>query len=415
MAVGEGRGQSTVVGFVLLLGILTLAITVHQTTVVPDQNAAVELRHHESVVRDFQSLRRGVFDAGRHGGTSPVAVDLGTRYPPRLIALNPPPASGSLHTTAGGEIRVRVDGQRFDLSALCGYGSDPVTTRSLVYDPSYNALPAMPSVVYGNTVVAQVNEDGVVETETGQALVDNRTVTFAPLAGRVEQSGIETASISLKGGPANSTQVAADSAVRLSIPSRLPASTWRDLLADEPAVTQVTEGGPNRIAVTLGAGNYSLACYAVGLDDAPPSGMAAVGMPDVTDGGTGGTGGSGSTGNETPTQPTEASIANLTITDKSTRRIAKFDLGYRIEDFGDGRVEITFAHPTRRSATETYTRQSAEGTVKYRGGLFSAQNESGEPATYTITVEVYDADGTLVDSVSFEERADGDGGPKDVV
>ncbi|RLM56909.1 hypothetical protein DVK07_20565, partial [Halorubrum sp. Atlit-26R] len=103
----DRRGQSVVVGTVILFGFLILALGVYQVQVVPTDNANVEFQHSQQVEDDFGDLRNDVLRAGATGSTGSTQIQLGTRYPARTFFINPPPVSGSLETEATGEIRVR--------------------------------------------------------------------------------------------------------------------------------------------------------------------------------------------------------------------------------------------------------------------------------------------------------------------
>ncbi|MFC7230797.1 hypothetical protein ACFQMM_04155 [Saliphagus sp. GCM10025308] len=85
--------MSTVIGAVLMLGILVSALALYQVNVVPDENRAVEYEHQQAVQGQLLDVRNGLVNApDRRVGS--YSVSLGTTYPPRSFTVNPPPRRG---------------------------------------------------------------------------------------------------------------------------------------------------------------------------------------------------------------------------------------------------------------------------------------------------------------------------------
>jgi hypothetical protein len=115
-------------------------------------------------------LRNDLRAAVGSANTRSASVALGRTYPARVLALNPPPPSGTLETTGNGA--VEVNGLSKNAIQLC---ADPSTTdeaesRSLVYRPAYNEDGTADSVTYENTVVVRSFPDG--ERYGTQSLVE---------------------------------------------------------------------------------------------------------------------------------------------------------------------------------------------------------------------------------------------------
>ena len=97
----DRRGQSVVVGTVILFGFLILALASYQAFAVPAQNNAAEFEHSQDVQSDMQDLRASLLDvrdARENPYQRPVRVGIGFRYDSRLFAVNPPPPEGALTT-----------------------------------------------------------------------------------------------------------------------------------------------------------------------------------------------------------------------------------------------------------------------------------------------------------------------------
>ncbi|WP_353634266.1 Ig-like domain-containing protein [Halobacterium sp. NMX12-1] len=123
--------------------------------------------------------------------------------------------------------------------------------------------------------------------------------------------------------------------------------------------------------------------------------------PEANGGGGGGGGGA-----------TEPTLESSSVTDRSDTggsnndRQARFDVSYSVSDPDDrfDRVEVEFSSP---QDTETLTSTSLADTLTYVGPPGSASNQAGD---YTISVDVYDVDGNVVDSTVYTETPDGQQG-----
>jgi hypothetical protein len=94
-------------------------------------------------------LRNALLTAKSAGRVTFTEVTLGTRYPNRILAVNPPPAAGTLRTGEMRPITVTSDGTP---SEICPSGGT-IQSRTLRYTPNYNAYQGAPDVVYENTVL----------------------------------------------------------------------------------------------------------------------------------------------------------------------------------------------------------------------------------------------------------------------
>ncbi|MFC7076431.1 hypothetical protein [Haloarcula halophila] len=239
---GEERAQSVQVGAVLLFGILIIAFSTYQAFVVPDQNREVEFNHNQEVQQQLQDLRNSIVSVPGTSSTEAVSVQLGTRYPSRLLALNPGPSSGTLRTdgTETDDINVTIDnasatGETGDYWT----GTQPrrYNTGTVVYSPNYNLYDA-PDTFYENSVAFNQFRTGNI-TLSEQTVVNGRSISLVALNGTLSRSSSGSTTVDVR--PVSHSErtitVTNDSAttnVSVSFLTRIPESTWEtELLAAE--------------------------------------------------------------------------------------------------------------------------------------------------------------------------------------
>ena len=154
---GDSRGQSIQIGAILIFGILIVFFSTYQAFVVPQQNAEVESEHQQVIDRQMQELRNAIVSLpGAESGRS-VALTLGTTYPARIIALNPPPPSGTVRTVGTGD-------ESINLTLANANATDDETrdfwdenrsynTGAIAYAPNYHEYENPPAIIYENTVL----------------------------------------------------------------------------------------------------------------------------------------------------------------------------------------------------------------------------------------------------------------------
>lgn len=271
----DTRAVTVQIGAVLLLGILVIGLTTYQATIVPADNRAAEFEHSQNVLDEMQTLKSNYENSVATGDDSTSTVTLGTRYPRRLIAINPPPASGTLSTTAAGTI----SSDQLDIDALSEQNG---TTRRLQYEPRYFEYQSPPTITYDGIVLYSTFDDEYI-IESEQSLISGEQLTLAPLEGNISKTGIGRVGVRFRAGVRESTEQTVADEMRLTIPSEIPNETWETnskLLADE----LVEEGGQvdrvennetaNGVDIYLTNGTYQLQYRTVGATDVPSSGPA---------------------------------------------------------------------------------------------------------------------------------------------
>ncbi|ELZ43999.1 hypothetical protein C464_14220 [Halorubrum coriense DSM 10284] len=272
----DRRGQSVVVGTVILFGFLILALGIYQVQVVPTENANVEFEHSQTVEDDFSDLRNDILRASSTGSTGSTQVRLGTRYPARTFFVNPPPVSGSLSTEATGAIRIRnatVGGGAHPNAAAFWDTNRTFETRSLRYDARYNEFRDAPELVSEHSVVAAEFDDAVL-LRTGQTVVSDDRIALTALTGSVSESGVTPRSVDPRAVSASDTTVPLDPSggnVTLELPTAVEnasalAARWNRALPATATATPNATGDALRITLDNGSDPYRLALSEVSLD-----------------------------------------------------------------------------------------------------------------------------------------------------
>jgi hypothetical protein len=226
----------------------------------------VEFNHFQDIQDDFTEFRSTLINSDDATDDRSVTFRLGTQYPARLIALNPPPVSGQLQTTQ--EEDVTVDGEILDdnIDSICGIENP--TTRSLTYTPNYNEFRSPQAITYENTFVVREFSDGTVygEQQLFEEKPGNDQINLLLLNESVSLSGQGTRSFEIS--PSNQRTVEVRNPT-ITIPSEFDESEWRnEILADVPdgkldsdGGNAITGTGDGRFEITIRFdGDYNVSC-----------------------------------------------------------------------------------------------------------------------------------------------------------
>lgn len=268
----------------MLFATLVILMSLYQATVVPGENREVEFDDYQDATGDVSELRNAMLATAAGGGQSGVTVRTGSQYPARALFVNPPPATGQLHTTDAANVtlwNVTAADDAGNVDAYLDSEGDRLnySTRRLVFDPAYNEFQgAAPVVVSGGLVYRDYDEPVPV---AGQTLVRGNRLTLVTLAGNLSAGGYRTP-VTAEALSAHTRTVTVESRdgdpFNVTVPTTLDAATWRDsLLADQldpPGgqeypdryVRDVRSAGPNAVNVTLeGDATYELRVARVGV------------------------------------------------------------------------------------------------------------------------------------------------------
>lgn len=262
----DTRGQPVQVGVIILFGFLVIAFATFQAVIVPQQNGEVEFQHSQRVQTDVVDVRNSVLTGVSTGSSPFVEVELGTQYPPRVLAVNPGQPSGSLRTTALRQMTIE-DQTGTDVSGTVCPGS--AKSRSLVYSATYNVYTSSPTMYVDNTVAYKFDQ-GTPLSLSDQRLLSGSTVNLVPLRGEYQSSGSGTTSVGPVPGFTITTTLTDPT---ITVPTRLSESAWNDLLAAELDSGESATVDESAGTLTLELqGEYDVRCSPVGVNGAPPSG-----------------------------------------------------------------------------------------------------------------------------------------------
>ena len=274
----DKRGQSIQIGAVLLFASLIILFSVYQAFVVPNQNRKVEFNHNQRVQGDMVELRNAVMSSKATGDEEFVAVELGTEFPPRLIALNPPPPTGSLSTTGSRPIRIEERGTGTDITTDVCPGNT-VETRFLEYTPNYAVYQNAGTIRYENSILySDFGDETTALTE--QNLVQGDRVQLVPVNRSFNRGGSQTASLDLKPGLVDTSR---REDINVTVPTELSEDQWEEALEDtvDPDNVHVEPGAAGRNLTVELTGEFTIDCGPVGVGQAPTSGARATTQNDI--------------------------------------------------------------------------------------------------------------------------------------
>jgi len=276
------RAVSEVIGAIVLFGFLTIAFTLYQGVVVPNQQAAIEFEHNEQVHGHFLELRNAIKATGMDGPERSVSIRLGAPAPTRVLAINPGTGAGSLNTEGLGTITVRnlsaTDSETGDYIGDTNTTLGPFETAAIVYRPAYTFYEQAPVTRYEHGLAYNQFPNGAESPLAGQVVINGRNVRLIALAGNVSaaRSGSVTVdTVALSSASRAISVTDSGGAVTIRLPSRLSAATWTELLSDEydpngtrsdQFVSAIRSPGPDEVAIVLEPGvTYDLELAKVGL------------------------------------------------------------------------------------------------------------------------------------------------------
>lgn len=237
----DDRAQSQVLGAALIFGFLVLLLGIYQVFGVPQQNEEVEFKHNQEVQGELQDLR-GDIQAASVGVDGSESIKLGTQYPTRFIALNPPAPAGSLRTDG-------TDNPAVGITIENAEATDPETadfwdgtpqdfeTGSIRYSPAYTRYDAAPDTAIENSVIYNDFDDGTVLAGSGQQLVDGRQISLVALDGDLSTTRSGTLTVDTEPISASTTSIGVANqggTLTVTIATKLSGETWVDeLLRDQ--------------------------------------------------------------------------------------------------------------------------------------------------------------------------------------
>lgn len=216
--ISDRRGVSVVLGFILMFGILILALTTYQAQIVPQENAATEFQHFEDVRDEMVVLRNSISTAGQQDISEFDDITLGTHYQTRVFTINPPSPSGTLQTSDAYNITIKNETTQTNVS-----------TRFLEYNPGYFEID-VGSIWYEHSVLYLDERDrgnGISIIEDQNILKDG-TVRIVALQNQYREDGTNRITLELypQESLSNGSGTFPTGDLTVTIPTRLDSGAY---------------------------------------------------------------------------------------------------------------------------------------------------------------------------------------------
>ena len=383
----DTRAVSSLIGFILLFGILVTAFVGYQAQVVPQQNAETEFEHFQENQDELIDLRSAILTAGSSDRPQFPTVQLGTNYRTRVLALNGPPPAGLLQTSPSYPINIS--------NSSNGTDNVVVETRFIEYQPGYYEID-VGSTWYENSVLYLDETEsgrGRVIVEDQSLVTDGDTLRITALQNDFQRSG--TNRISLELYPTtiegNISDLPEDQNLTVELPTRLGPDYWSGQFNNSTPVSyggfnESEFEGANELILTVDSVD-NLELNTVGIREEPTE-SPAKNIPTQTGGG-GDTGGGGSS--DSPTFSTLS--AEVTDYNNGQDAIRQVTVGGDVENVdSDGFIRIEFTGDVGDiTAPNPSERQIMENSFDER---FTTGSGKDGPSELGVTVELLDNSGS---------------------
>ncbi|MFB6166074.1 MAG: Ig-like domain-containing protein [Haloarculaceae archaeon] len=386
----DERAQAIQIGAIMLFGVLIISFASYQAFVVPNQNRQVEFKHNQQVQQQMQDLRNAIVSIPGGGSGKSVSIDLGTRYPSRMVALNPPPASGTLRTvgTSNQSFNLTIRNATTDgeIGDFWNGSTHTYNTGALVYQPNYNLYSA-PTTVYENSVLFNDFTNSALPV-TGQQLIDGNRITITTLNGSLSRSQAGATSVDLRPVSSSQTEILVKNSsenINVELPTKLSQDAWKNLTEAEPNVVGVSVSSgalPNgwgllRIDLRTGV-TYNLQLTKVGV------GRGVTGRSDAY---------ISSVGERAVTTPSGTNVSlRAVVRDEYNNPITGRLVNATVSGSGDvfpantttnSDGEATFTYQPNGAGTATVTMNISSAPAAYEKVRFNVQTYSTGPGTGT--------------------------------
>ena len=279
----DDRAQSIQVGAVLLFGFLILALTLYQAQGVPEENRQVEFEHSQQVGNEMVDLYTAVFDTVVDGEPRTATITLGTEYNNRLFFIYPPPASGTLQTTADKPVRLHNvtsvthpdTNQSFD--NYWDNSTRTYTTQAITYSPNYRELRGTADyrIEYG-MLAALYDESNVTElrlAENHHPIINGDEIELVVIDGDLQSVDTDAQSVIPERVTESKTTIEVANGsntgpITLELPTELNEDHWNtsdpeDILNDQDHVENVLVSDGNATIRFNGSETYELTIHKV--------------------------------------------------------------------------------------------------------------------------------------------------------
>lgn len=270
----DTRGVSEVIGAILIFGLAIMLLAILQTQAIPAANEDVEFNHNDEIQGQLIDFHQAAAETARNGGADSTKLEMGLRYPNRLLFFNPPSPAGTLATSD--ESNVTIENAHAEDDTVGKYmnnGPIKVGTRSLSYRANYNEYRAAPVSKYEYGVLYNDHEDSQLLVNDG-GVVQGREISLLMPAGELHESSTRAMSIDPRpvSAPAKTVSITGDGTgpINVTLPSEMNTSLWEEAV-DMTHVQNIEQRPDGKIRLSLdGDETYALRMARIGVGGDTP-------------------------------------------------------------------------------------------------------------------------------------------------
>lgn len=258
------RAVSELLGALLIFGLLVLLLVLAQVSLVPALNYQAEADHSIQSRASATELTSDLSQVALSGGPLSMDYPVGFEHPERPLLLNPDAAKGYIEATEPTPVtlyNVNASGEANDYwnGSERSFDSQGIRVRT-----DYREYGGGGVTYVENSVLFTEYDGGDPVVYAGQSkLVQGRQISLISVVGgdySESSDSVTTVSLTPVSGPAQTITVTDDGQpIEIVFSSRLPVSTWQELLADQLSVDDADDKhvlsvvpGPNgTVKVTL--------------------------------------------------------------------------------------------------------------------------------------------------------------------
>jgi hypothetical protein len=248
----KDKAQAILLGFIILVGILSLGYYTYLTESAPIEKQQNEVDHFGDVSSDLIQFRDNIVEASESGSTTSQSLELGRDY---NTILPVPPEEPIV-----GQISVKEYDSPIKIYNASGLGGAknywPGTTKPcetpkhcysssyIKYTPHYKYYLDHPETYYENSIMYD-NYGGQRISKTGQSLVNGRDIKITTIKGdiNISNSDLTNTQIVPVSAPSQEIQITdRDEPVKIQVPTNIPVQKWRQDLLNNQLSTNSQNG-----------------------------------------------------------------------------------------------------------------------------------------------------------------------------
>jgi len=239
----DARGQSNIIGVIILLGFLLATIGAAQVQLAPQVQTNTEFQHASNIISDMAGVQADTIEVTSSGVRRSTTIKMGATYPRYLILSHPPSPQGTLVTSEPRALELRnAEAIRSETRDYHDGTTKTYEHERLRFVPQYNQFDSAGDTTLEQGVLYEDfnNSTRIVATPN---IINGNQINLVALNGNIYQGSQDTKIVETVPLSASSETTLVEGGgdqVQLRFESDLAVDTWRDILQSEIAAT-----GPN--------------------------------------------------------------------------------------------------------------------------------------------------------------------------